>query len=325
MKRSALVIVGVLVFLTASLYFVDTNLRARALADADAALAARAQLIAGSIDRTLQARMMEGFTFAALPSLRGFATADETALPARTAVALVELKAIVAADPDIRAASIVDPFGEIVLTTDASMHANWAPRLFVREALAGHLSASAPARDFGEVSQYYSAPIIDNAGNVAAALVLRVAAQELGGALDAPPDALLVDENGVRIADRSAAPQSFVALVPLAPNVAASLLSEQRYGAEVTQIPATHLVALDAAIKRGNAATLTYLDASKPSVHAAFRRLATNPWTVVVYRNEDAILAPTRDALAVTLAFGGAALIAGALAGSALRGFGRQD
>ncbi len=213
---------------------------------------------------------------------------------------------------------------EIVLTTGASMHTNWAPRLFVSEALAGQLYASVPSRDFGEVSQYYSAPIIDNAGNVAAALVLRVAVQELTGALDAPPDALLVDENGVRIADRSAAPQSFIALVPLAPNLAASLLAEQYYGAEVTQLPATDLAALDAAIKRGNAVMLVYLDANNQTVHAALRRLATNSWTVVVYRNEDAILAPTRDALTVTLAFGGAALIAGALVWGALRGFGRR-
>jgi C4-dicarboxylate-specific signal transduction histidine kinase len=321
MRWQFLSVAAVLLILAAALYLFDANLRARPLADADAA---RAQLVAGSIDRTLQWRMTEAFTFAALPSLRGFAAADETALPARTATALVELKAIVAADPAIRAASIVDPLGEIVLTTDASMHTNWAPRLFVREALAGHLYASVPSRDFGEVSQYYSAPIIDNAGNVAAALVLRVAVQELAGALDAPPDVLLVDENGVRIADRSAAPQSFVALVPLAPNLAASLLAEQYYGAEVTQLPATDLAALDAAIKRGNTATLTYLDANHQSVHAALRRLATNSWTVVVYRNEDAMLAPTRDALMVTLVFGGTAFIAGAFVWSALRGFGRR-
>ncbi len=309
----------------ASIYFLDLNSRARALAGADQTLAARAHLIADTVDRTLQWRMTEVFTFAALPSLRGFAASDDAARPARAAVALVELKAIVAADPNVRAASIVDPSGEVILTTDASMRANWTEHMFVREPLAGHLYASVPARDFGEVSQYYSASIIDNVGNVVSVLVVRVAALELYSAAIPQSNGLLVDENGVRIADWTAAPKNLVALAPIAPAVAANLLAEKRYGAEVTQIPATNLAALAAETQRGNAATLTFRDASDQPIRAAIRRLVTYPWTVVVMQNEDAIFSDERDALWGMLAFGAVAMIAGAVLWGALRGIGDKD
>jgi len=312
-----------LAVLAVALWLTDYTARGRAIADADRTLAARARMIADTIDRTLQWRMTEAFTFAALPSLRGFAASDETERPARTVVALVELKAMVAADSSIRVASIVDPLGEVVLTTDSSMRADWGNRVFVREALAGHLYASAPSRDFGEVSQFYSAPIIDNAGNVAGALVVRVAVQELWGALSAPPEVMLVDENGVRIVDRSVAPQTFTALVPLASAVYARVLLEKRYGVEVTQISATHLDALADAIGQDKTATLTYRDANGRAVRAATQRIATYPWTVIVFQDEDTVLVPSRDAVVEAIGLGAVALIAGAILGMAFRGQGQ--
>lgn len=284
-----------LLLLAAAFYLVGSG--ARATVEAERDLAARAQFLADALDRTLQWRMVEVFTFAALPSLRGFAASDEVARPARAAVAQSELQAIVAADPNVRAASIVDVTGKVVLTTDASMNVDWSERLFVREALAGHLHASVPARDFGEVSQYYSAPILDNAGNVAGALVVRVAAQELWSVFSTQTNATLVDEDGVRIADRSTLPQHFTALVPLAPEVAARALIEKRYGAEIVQMRATNLPALAEAIKRENTIQIVYRDADAKIIHAATRRLTVNPWTVIVFESEDAILAATRETL----------------------------
>jgi hypothetical protein len=79
MKRFLLLTLLALSVLGIGLYFVDANLRARALTDADRALAAQARLFANSVDRLLQWRMSEAFTFAALPSLRGFAASDEAA------------------------------------------------------------------------------------------------------------------------------------------------------------------------------------------------------------------------------------------------------
>jgi len=289
--------IAALAVLATIIYQTDSDARARALADADHALTLRAEWHAAALDRVLQQRMVQVFTFAALPSLRGFAASDENARLARAPVARTELHAIVDADPNLRAASIVDAKGRVILTTDASMLADWSARRFVREALAGRLHASEPARDFGEISQYYTAPILDNAGNVAGALVLRVAVQELWEALGTQPNVLLVDENGVRIADQTNQPQVFVALAPLAPDVAARALAEQRYGTEVTQIRATNLVALADEISRGRATPLVYRDANGHAIHAATRLLVTNLWTVIVFESEDALLAGTRNML----------------------------
>lgn len=325
MKQFIVIGVVALAILAATLYLFDTGLRARALSDADTALAARAQLIADTVDQMLQWRMTEVFTFAALPSLRGFAASDDAARPARIATALVELKAIVAADQNIRAVSVVDPFGVVILTTDGSMNANWGDRVFVREALAGHLYASVPSRDFGEVSQYYSAPIIDNAGNVAAELVMRVSAQELWNTLDLPPEAMLVDENGVRIVDRTSTPQTFVALAPLAPEVAARVLVEKRYGVEVTQVPATRLAALTDAIRQTKSGTLSYQNVDGKTVRAATQRMSIYPWTVIVFQDAETLLAPARDALIGAVGVSGLALVAGVFLGIAFRWRGRAE
>jgi hypothetical protein len=159
----------------AAMFFVTGSLeRERAIADADRGLVTRAQFFANALDRALQQRMMQVFTFAALPSVRAFAASDETSRDARAAVVRAELAAMVSADPNIHAATIVDPRGFVIMTTDNSMNADWRARFFVSEALRGHLYASVPAREPDEIAQFYSAPILNNAGDIAGALVLRV-------------------------------------------------------------------------------------------------------------------------------------------------------
>jgi C4-dicarboxylate-specific signal transduction histidine kinase len=313
-RMKTTLIFGLVAFcaLAASVFVYDSTLRARALAEADRDLAARASRIADSIDRTLQARITEVLAFAALPSLRGFAASDSNARAPRAPLALADLNAIVAADSNARAAVIVDPSGAAILTTDTSMLLKWGERAFVREALAGRLYASVPARDFDEVSQYYSAPVLDNAGNVAGALFVSVAVEELWDLLANEQDVLLVDEDGVRIADRSATPQYFAALAPLAPEIASRALAEKRYGAQVTQIPATNLAGLAGEIKHSSAMTLTFRDTAGQAMRATARRTVTNPWTVIVFRSEDALFSPARDALFLALGLGGVFFVAGA-------------
>lgn len=321
----SLIIAGIaLAILIAALYIFDNTLHARTLASSDQELTTRAELIADTVDRTLQWRMSEVFTFAALPSLRGYAASDEASRTSRIAIALVELKAILAADTNVRAVSIVNPLGIVMLTTDNSMNANWSDRGFVTKALAGHLYASPPAQDFGEVSQYYSAPIIDNSGNVAAVLVLRVAVQELWGAFVTPPSAMLVDENGVRLVDRSSTPKPFSALVSLGSDVYSKLLLEKRYGIQTNQLPATNLPTLSDAIKQNKAATLTFRDENGTLVRAATQRIQIYPWTVVVSESEDELLSPVRGVLWSAIGLSASALFAGALLWIALVSLGNE-
>jgi hypothetical protein len=285
-----------LVLFAAMFFAAGTLARDRALADADRALVARAQFAAHALDRVLQQRMIQTFTFAALPSLRAFAASDETTRDARAAIARTELVAIVNADPNLRAATIVDARGIVILTTDDAMHANWRERFFVGEALRGHLHASTPAREANGIAQSYSAPILNNAGDVAGALILRVDAQEMWHALDAAYGLIVVDEIGVRLMDRSYT-QLFVALAPVPADLSAKPLAEKRYGAEITQLRATDWSDLANAVKRGGAAQIVYRDASGRAQHAATRRMTTNPWTVIAYESEDDILLPARQTL----------------------------
>jgi hypothetical protein len=269
--------------------------------------------------------MDQVFTLAALPSFRGFATADENTRALRTAIALDELKAIVAADPAVRATSIVDSFGTVVLTTDNSTNAFWGDRAFVREALAGHLYGSVPARDFGEVSQYYTAPILDNRGEVSSVLVVRVAVAELWGAAASPSDSFLIDEDGVRIGDWSLDRQVLVALVPLTPQMAASALAEKRYGSEQAQISATNLGSLASEINRTAFSVFSFRDGGGHMDRAAIQRLTTDPWTVVAFQSEDSIYSFEGMELWGTLGFGAMALAGGALVLVAFRISGRRD
>lgn len=286
---------GILV-LVLVLLFTGFSARDRALTSTDSSLTQRAQLAADSVDRTLQQRMIGVFTLAALPSLRSLAASDEIDRQVRLPAARAELAAIVAADPNVRAASIIDLTGKVIVATDATMNENWGDRVFAQQAFRGQLYASVPVREFGEISQYYSAPLLNNSREVAGALVLRVAVQELWAAFDNLTDVLLVDEKGVRIADTSAKPQTFVALEPLSADVMASAYRDKIYGPETTQIRSTSLTDLAAAVRR-QLSHVTYRDGQGQTIHAALDRLRTNSWTAIVLVSEDSILAPVRDTL----------------------------
>ena len=85
MKQWFILAILALVIFAAMFFAAGILARDRALADADRELMTRAQFVAHALDRTLQQRMIQAFTFAALPSLRGFAASDETTRDARAA------------------------------------------------------------------------------------------------------------------------------------------------------------------------------------------------------------------------------------------------
>jgi C4-dicarboxylate-specific signal transduction histidine kinase len=315
MKRFSLVAALAMICFGITFYWMATAVHDRVLAESQRTLTTRAQFLAHQLDRTMQQRMVQTFTFAAFPSLRGVATADEATRSARMAIAYSELQAWVAADPNVRAVSIVNSLGIVILATDATINTNWGERVFVRQALAGQLYVSPPVREWGELSQYYSAPIINNLGEVAGALIVRVDAQELWSVLETSNDVMLIDENGVQIANRATMPSLFVALSPLAAEVRARILAEKQYGAEITQIGAINLSDLATAIKRGQAAFVVYRDAQAQTWHAAIYRMKTKPWTVVVVVSEETQMTPARDAIVdqFALAIIVAVLVAGTL------------
>ncbi len=291
LAKSYVFVIAAVTLLAAIISIGYLDNQSRATDEAERVLAARAAQVAFQVDRVLEWRTIESLTFVALPSLRGFAASDETARPSRTVIALSELQAIVAADPNIRSAAIVNQAGYVILTTDALMNADWSVRAFVREALLGHLYVTPAVREGGEVSQYYSAPLIDNAGQVAGGLVIRVAVQEMWNILAGQPNVWILDENGVRIGDSSDRPQLFVALTPLSEDAQVDVTKGKRYGEEVEFVRSANLGDLARAMQK-NEKGVAFHDGNGRVVQAAIQPLKSKPWTVVAFENQDAFLAP---------------------------------
>jgi C4-dicarboxylate-specific signal transduction histidine kinase len=246
----------------------------------------QASRIANELDRLLQIRLRETFTIAAFPSLRAFAASDAATRAQRATIALNELQAWVAADSPLREAFVVDTQGKVILTTGKSWNQDWSTRNFIKAALAGKLDISPPAHDVNEFSQYYAAPILDNRDNVAGALVARIAAQELWEGVNAASDptggsfAVLVDENGVRLADGGDPSQNLVALAPLTAEEQTRVIKEQTYGAQVTLVRTTNLNRAAGLIRSGSLDLLAPRDLGVGALGA--QRLTTKPWTVLI-------------------------------------------
>ncbi|MGB8646421.1 MAG: cache domain-containing protein [Anaerolineae bacterium] len=241
--------------------------------------------VAAEVDRLFKMRMSEVFTLAALPSMRAYASSDITARPARAPVAMNELQALVAADTQVREAFIVDLEGNPILGTGDAIKVIWGNRTFVQRALAGQLDVSPIVHEMNEYSQYYAAPILDGKGDVAGVFVIRVAAQELWGTVNGnsdPPSgqyAVLVDENGIRLADGGDMARNLAALGPLATDLQARIIREQTYGAQVLAVRTTQFTRAQEAVSRGFPEALQPADLGVQTL--AIHRLSTRPWTVL--------------------------------------------
>lgn len=238
---------------------------------------------ANELDRLLQMRMKQTFALAALPSFRAYAASDITQRAGRATVALREMEALVAADKEIREVFITDALGFTILASSNKFGVNWASREFVGLALQGKLDASPPARDGGEFSSYYSSPILDNLGNVAGTLVLRVVAQEVWNSVYAAREAnccyaVLSDENGVRLADAGDQTRNFYAWAALDSPTISRLVTTQQFGAEMGQWRNTNAPNVARALKQDKPPTR--LDAD--GYVGAVAKLHTKPWTVFV-------------------------------------------
>lgn len=245
-------------------------------------LAFNAQRTAREIDRLLELRMRQVFTFAALPSIRAFAASDPATRAQRAAVALNELRAWVAADTQVREAFIVDRSALVIMTTGEEWGSSLITRQFVRDALAGHVAISPVSHERGEISTYYAAPVLDNAGNIAGALVGRLAVQELWSTVGKGENwhTLLVDENGVRLEDTSDPAMRLVALGTVNATQGQQMVNEQIYGAQQTLVRAGDWARAQELAARGTLAQLQPRDVGAEVI--AVQSLVNKPWSVVV-------------------------------------------
>lgn len=263
-----------------------------------------AQRTAQEIDRLLELRTRQVFTFAAFPSLRAFTASDPATRSQRAVVALNELRAWVAADTQMREAFIVDLSGMVIMTTGDEWGGSLNSRQFVREALAGHIAISPVVHERGEFSTYYAAPVLDSPGNVAGALVARIAAQELWSTVGKGENwhTLLVDENGVRLEDSSNPTLRLVALGAPDAVLGQQMVNEQSYGVQQTLVRGGAWTRAQALATRG---TLTQLEAADVGAEAiAVQPLTIKSWSVIVIQPHASLFGLlTRLALPAVIAF----------------------
>ncbi len=246
----------------------------------------QAASLAGELDRLMEVRLRETFTIAAFPSIRALAASDATARAQRATVAYNELNAWVAADPPVREVFIVDLHGVSILSTAQDWNQDWSKRAFVASALTGKPDISAISRDVNEFSQYYSAPVLDNRADIAGALIVRVEAQELWGAVNAfsAPQgegayAVVVDENGVRLADGGNPSRNLTALAPLGVEQQTRVINQQTFGSQVTILRADRFEHAAELIGSGKLDGLSPSDLAVDLLRA--ERLKVKPWTVL--------------------------------------------
>ena len=272
-----------------------------------------AQRTAREYDRLLRLRQQQVFTFAAFPSLRAFAASTPETRTQRAAVALNELQSLVASDTGVREAFMVDTNGKIIMTTLDGWDGDVSARQFVQDALRGQLVVSPVAFDRNEYSIYYAAPVLNNSGDVAGALVLRAAAQELWDVLPRGENwyTVLTDENGVRLDDTGDPARRLFAFGALDAARATQISRAQMYGAQMPQVRATNMERVQQLVTQG---AFDQLRASDFNAGAfAYQRLASKPWTVLAIAPQPAWLElVSRFALplfaAFLLALGGAFL-----------------
>lgn len=273
-----------------------------------------AQRAAQELDRLLQLRAQQTFTIAAFPSIRAYAATSPETRSQRAAIALNELQAWVASDTHVREVVITDEQGIVIMATREGWNEDISARKFVQDALRGQLAVSPIAQDRDEFSTYYAAPILDNRKEIAGALVIRVAAQEMWSVTPRGENfyAVISDENGVRLDDSGNPARRLTSFGPLDAPRAAQISRAHVYGAQLPQPRATTLTRAQELVTRGALDELTARDFDAGALAA--QRLVSRPWYVLALAP-----APTFVDLgwrfgvpliaAILLAFGGALLL----------------
>lgn len=241
-----------------------------------------AQQTAREFDRLIQLRQRQVFTIAAFPSVRGFTASSAATRSQRASVALNELQAWVAADTNVREAFIADESGIVIMTTLDGWNGDISNRQFIQDALAGQIAVSPVAQDQGEFSNYYAAPVLNNQNNIAGALVIRVAAQELWGITPHGANyyTILADDNGTRLDDSGDPARRLMTLGPLDTEHETRIVKTSLYGVQLPNPRTSDLKRAQDLITKGALDQLSAADFDAGAIAA--QRLVSKPWTVII-------------------------------------------
>lgn len=273
--------------------------RTRLLSDADFRLRATSQSTAERIDDALTDGLQYAIVSARLPEIVRYmkTPTDATA----RATALNTLKTLTAKSPDYETVALVDRGGTIILSSaDADIGTNMAVREYFVEALAGNANISDPLISLvtNKPVQVFASPVKDEQGNVlgiirarlSLATLQRFVESDLG--VEGPGSfAMLLDENGIRLADsRSKTDKSILdkllyrAIAPLPAEVDKQLVAEQRFGrSAATKVEVLPLSELATAITNKQVSGIdTKVDLDNQPYRAAYSNLTYKPWRYVL-------------------------------------------
>jgi PAS domain S-box-containing protein len=268
-------------------------------------LGARSDQLAGEIDQFNLRYVQASRRLAGVPEVSAFLEAAEPRTDARPALQAL-LMVDVAGDPAVRGIGVVDLAGAVVAITDPSASpATIASRGYFRDASARRSTISSVYVDAAAEDQptvAYVAPVYGDDGGLGY-VVFWVRAEALwelvghaNGRAGAGSFAVLVDDLGIRIAHTSQRGAVFHPTGPLAPEIAAALVAERRFG-DHTRALIEDVHAFPAQFERGRAAPdpemfRGYSVATGSHAYGASRRLTTVPWTVFCMVPETTMTAP---------------------------------
>ncbi len=302
--------------------------RARQVVEHDAVelLEARAEQLAAEFDAFHQSYLVTASKIARYPSVRRFCS--DPATQGHESRHLAELLQLAPEeDPRIRRVAVLTPPGRVaVATADAVVGTDLSFRGHVREALAGRAAASELLVGIAGRAEApviaYAAPVEGDGTRCAVVVTVRAeafwdAVRSATGRAGAGSHVAVVDAHGVVIAHGAREDYLFRPVAPVAPDEAARMVSERRFGERTRALLGRPLPADDPLVRAQEAAPhgvgSARVAGSSGDVLVVARRLRTAPWTLVFLAPHAAVLAPAGGLVQGSL-LASAALVALALA-----------
>jgi serine/threonine protein kinase/HAMP domain-containing protein len=222
--------------------------------------------------------------------------------PAGTRETLRKLEGLVKANTDIQFTMVMDPSGTAIVATDPQvMGKNFKFREYFKQAMAGnpYMTGIIVGAVAGAAGVFYSRPVLDDAGKVIGAVVMRIKADPiariLSGAMigqDRVP--FLVDGDGVVVWHPDEG-QMFKSLAPLPKAALDEIVADQRFRRKtIDSLDQPKLAAaLVGAKQRGHVSY--YSNATKREEIAGYAPVPGQSWVVAVSESRDYFSAPLEN------------------------------
>ncbi|MEK7817453.1 MAG: cache and HAMP domain-containing protein, partial [Actinomycetota bacterium] len=275
--------------------------------------------VMASIDNTMEIRRTEAATVAKGPMITTYTDDPGNAKNAQALLGAFQI--LMSSQLDIKAIFLVDAAsGSVTLSTSSNRGRNMGSRAFIKAAAGGENSISEPSRDDGINFVYYASPVRDRGGRLSQVMVLGIAAEELWGILRTETGrlgngslAIMTDDAGVRIGHSTTSGLEFKSWVALDEATAGTLIAEQRYGNDVTEITNTEYGEVATRVISSNPPANIVehqLAVSDETYESGVARSSLKPWTIIESVPHSTFMAPVERLRYLTILIIGAAVFA---------------